>query len=42
MKEKIYTQTKAVIEEICEKAKLQTGHIFVIGGVRAVYNQELL
>lgn len=42
MKEKIYTQTKAVIEEICEKAKLQKGNIFVIGGVRAVYNQELL
>ena len=31
MKEKIYTQTKAVIEEICEKANLQKGNIFVVG-----------
>ena len=31
MKEKIYTQTKAVVEEICEKAKLQKGNIFVVG-----------
>lgn len=31
MKEKIYIQTKAVIEEICEKAKLQKGNIFVVG-----------
>lgn len=31
MKEKIYTQTKAVVEEICEKANLQKGNIFVVG-----------
>ena len=31
MKDKIYTQTKAVIEEICEKANLQKGNIFVVG-----------
>lgn len=31
MKEKIYTRTKAVIEEICEKANLQKGNIFVVG-----------
>ena len=31
MKEKIYAQTKAVIEEICEKANLQKGNIFVVG-----------
>ena len=31
MKEKIYTQTMAVMEEIGEKAKLQKGNIFVIG-----------
>ena len=31
MKEKIYTQTKAVMEEIVEKAKLQKGNIFVVG-----------
>ena len=31
MKEKIYAQTKAVMEEIGEKAKLQKGNIFVVG-----------
>ena len=31
MKERIYTQTKAVMEEICEKANLQKGNIFVVG-----------
>ena len=31
MKEKIYTQTKAVMEEMWEKAKLQKGDIFVVG-----------
>ena len=31
MKEKIYTQTKAVMEEICAKANLQKGNIFVVG-----------
>ena len=31
MKEKIYAQTKAVMEEIGEKANLQKGNIFVIG-----------
>ena len=31
MKEKIYTQTKAVVEEICEKANLPKGNIFVVG-----------
>ena len=31
MKEKIYKQTTAVMEEIGEKAKLQEGNIFVIG-----------
>ena len=31
MKDKIYTQTKAVIGEICEKANLQKGNIFVVG-----------
>ena len=31
MKEKIYLQTKAVIEEIGEKANLQKGNIFVVG-----------
>lgn len=31
MKEKIYTQTSAVMEEIGEKANLQKGNIFVIG-----------
>lgn len=31
MKEKIYTQTKAVMEEIGEKANLQKGNIFVVG-----------
>ena len=31
MKEKIYAQTKDVIEEICEKANLQKGNIFVVG-----------
>ncbi len=32
MKEEIYTQTKAVIEEITEKAKLKQGDILVVGG----------
>ena len=31
MKEKIYTQTKAVMEEMGEKANLQKGNIFVVG-----------
>ena len=31
MKEKIYAQTKAVMEEIGEKANLQKGNIFVVG-----------
>lgn len=31
MKEKIYKETKAVIEEICEKANLQKGSILVVG-----------
>ena len=31
MKEKIYEQTKAVMEEMGEKAKLQKGNIFVVG-----------
>ena len=31
MKEKIYEQTRAVIKELCEKANLQKGNIFVIG-----------
>ena len=31
MKEKIYAQTKAVMKEICEKANLQKGNIFVVG-----------
>ena len=31
MKEKIYLQTKAVIEEIGKKANLQKGNIFVVG-----------
>ena len=31
MKEKIYTQTKTVVEEICEKANLKKGNIFVVG-----------
>ena len=31
MKEKIYIQTKAVMEEMVEKANLQKGNIFVVG-----------
>ena len=31
MKEKIYVQTKAVMEEMGEKANLQKGNIFVVG-----------
>ena len=31
MKEKIYVQTKAVMEEMVEKANLQKGNIFVVG-----------
>jgi len=31
MSESIYTQTKAAIEELCEKAKLGTGNIVVVG-----------
>lgn len=31
MKEKIYKEAKAVIEEICKKANLQKGNIFVVG-----------
>lgn len=31
MNEKIYVQTKAVMEEMGEKAKLQKGNIFVVG-----------
>ena len=31
MKEKIYAQTTALMEEIGEKANLQKGHIFVVG-----------
>lgn len=31
MKDKIYTQTKAVIEEFSQKAALKTGNIIVIG-----------
>ena len=31
MKEKLYMETSAVIEEICEKAKLKEGNILVIG-----------
>ena len=31
MKEKIYAQTKSVIEEICEKANLHKGNILVVG-----------
>ena len=31
MKEKIYEQTSAVIKELCEKANLQKGNLFVIG-----------
>jgi uncharacterized protein (TIGR01440 family) len=32
MKDKIYVQAKAVIDEICEKAKLKKGNILVVGG----------
>lgn len=31
MKEKIYKEAKAVIEEICKKVNLQKGNIFVVG-----------